>query len=92
MHQADRLRPSLCRRTRVHRRSLPAERQLELGHLEAACATWHQALDDYSRVQSGRADDRVKAMFGVLRPHLKNAAACDLYDRVQMIAPASLVT
>ncbi|GBQ03272.1 transcriptional regulator [Streptomyces spongiicola] len=40
MRQADRLRPSVYQRTRVHRRGLLAERQLELGHLEAACATW----------------------------------------------------
>ncbi|MGI5438460.1 tetratricopeptide repeat protein [Streptomyces shenzhenensis] len=92
MQQADRLRPSAYQRTRVHRRGLLAERQLELGHLEAACATWHQALDDYPKVQSGRADDRVKAMFSLLRPHLKNAAALDLYDRARTIAPPSLVT
>jgi tetratricopeptide (TPR) repeat protein len=92
MQQADRLRPSVYQRTRVHRRGLLAERQLELGHLEAACATWHQALDDYPKVQSGRADERVKAMFGLLRPHLKNATASDLYDRARTIAPPSLVT
>ncbi|MEG3632070.1 tetratricopeptide repeat protein [Streptomyces poriticola] len=92
MQQADRLRPSVYQRTRVHRRGLLAERQLELGHLEAACVTWHQALDDYPKVQSGRADDRVKAMFGLLRPHLKNAAVRDLYDRARTLAPPSLVT
>ncbi|KAB1146123.1 transcriptional regulator [Streptomyces luteolifulvus] len=92
MQQADRLRPSVYQRTRVHRRGLLAERQLELGHLEAACATWHQALDDYPKVQSDRADDRVKAMFALLRPHLRNSAARDLYDRARTIAPASLVT
>ncbi|MBL1080531.1 transcriptional regulator [Streptomyces actinomycinicus] len=92
MQQADRLRPSVYQRTRVHRRGLLAERQLELGHLEAACITWHQALDDYPKVQSGRADDRVRAMFGLLHPHLKNAAARDLYDRARTLAPPSLVT
>ncbi|MEU9450652.1 transcriptional regulator [Streptomyces sp. NPDC048277] len=91
MQQADRLRPSVYQCTRVHRRGLLAERQLELGHLEAACATWHQALDDYPKVQSGRADDRVKAMVGLLRPHLKNTAARDLYERARTIAPPPLV-
>ena len=89
--QADRLRPSSYQRTRVHRRGLLAERQLEIGHLEAACGTWHQALDDSPKVQSGRADERVKTMFGRLRPHLKNATALDLYDRARTIAPPSLV-
>ncbi|MEU5001615.1 tetratricopeptide repeat protein [Streptomyces sp. NPDC021622] len=92
MRHADDLRPSVYRRTRVHRRGLLAERQLEIGHLEAACTTWHQALDDYPMVQSGRADDRVKAMFGLIRPHLRNASARDLYDRARTIAPPALVS
>ncbi|ADI08043.1 hypothetical protein SBI_04923 [Streptomyces bingchenggensis BCW-1] len=81
MQHADRLRPSAYQRTRVHRRDLLVERQLEPGHLKAACTTWHQALGDCPKVQSVRADDHAKAMFGLLRPHLKNATACDLYDR-----------
>ncbi|MDI3409329.1 tetratricopeptide repeat protein [Streptomyces cavernicola] len=91
MQQADRLRHSVYRRTRVHRRALLAERQLEIGHLEAACTTWHQALDDYPLVQSGRADDRVKSMFRLLRPHLKNSAARELHERARAVAPASLL-
>lgn len=91
MQQADELRPSVYRRTRVQRRGLLAERQLEIGHLEAACATWNLALDDYPMVQSGRADDRVKTMFSVIRPHLKTAAARDLHDRARTVAPSALV-
>ncbi|MEU9012028.1 tetratricopeptide repeat protein [Streptomyces sp. NPDC048479] len=91
MQQADELRPSVYRRTRVQRRGLLAERQLEIGHLEAACATWNLALDDYPMVQSGRADDRVKTMFSLIRPHLRNAAARDLHDRARTIAPPALV-
>ena len=85
MQLADRLRPSVYRRTRVRHRGTLAERQLQLGHLEAACVTWHQALDDYPMVQSGRADDRVRAMFGLLKPHLKNAHARDLHDRARTL-------
>ncbi|MGV4988481.1 DUF2637 domain-containing protein [Streptomyces sp. NRAIS4] len=59
----------------------------EIGHLEAACTTWHQALDDYPMVQSGRTDDRIKTMFSLLRPHLKNATARDLYERARTVAP-----
>ncbi|MEU6539366.1 tetratricopeptide repeat protein [Streptomyces sp. NPDC047000] len=91
MQRADQLRPSLFRRTRVERRGLLAERQLELGHLEAACTTWHQALDDYPKVQSGRADNRMRAMAGLLRPHLKNATARDLHDRARAVIPSSAV-
>nr|WP_202486951.1 tetratricopeptide repeat protein [Streptomyces sp. SID8354] len=92
LQQADRLRFSIYRRTRVHRRGMLAERQLAIGHLEVACATWHQALDDYPMVQSGRADDRIKAMFGHLRPYLKNAAARALYERARGTVPSRLLT
>ncbi|MDK0520899.1 tetratricopeptide repeat protein [Streptomyces sp. ML-6] len=92
MQQSDKVRYSVYRRARVRHRAMLAERQLEIGHLEAACDTWHQALDDYPMVQSGRADDRVRTMFGLLRPHLKNATALDLYDRARTVAPPSLVS
>ncbi|MGX6743819.1 tetratricopeptide repeat protein [Streptomyces peucetius] len=90
MQESDKVRYSVYRRARVRHRATLAERQLEIGHLEAACATWHQALDDYPMVQSGRADDRIRTMFGLLRPHLKNATARDLYDRARTVAPPSL--
>ncbi|WP_241989703.1 MULTISPECIES: tetratricopeptide repeat protein [unclassified Streptomyces] len=90
MQQSDKVRYSVYRRARVRHRAMLAERQLEVGHLEAACDTWHQALDDYPMVQSGRADDRVRTMFGLLRPHLKNTTAKDLYDRARTVAPPSL--
>ncbi|MFF0224927.1 tetratricopeptide repeat protein [Streptomyces sp. NPDC004629] len=92
MQQSDKVRYSVYRRARVRHRAMLAERQLEIGHLEAACDTWHQALDDYPMVQSGRADDRIRTMFGLLRPHLKNTTARDLYDRARTIAPPSLVS
>ncbi|WP_251074176.1 tetratricopeptide repeat protein [Streptomyces sp. ISL-111] len=92
MQQSDKVRYSVYRRARVRHCAMLAERQLEFGHLEAACDTWHQALDDYPMVQSGRADDRMRNMFGLLRPHLKNTTARDLYDRARTIAPPSLVS
>ncbi|MEV0261048.1 transcriptional regulator [Streptomyces sp. NPDC050617] len=89
MRQSDKVRYSVYRRARVRHRALMAERQLELGHLEAACATWHQALDDYPMVQSGRADERVRTMFGLLRPHVRNAVVRDLHDRARaLVRPA----
>ena len=92
MQESDKVRYSVYRRARVRHRATLAERQLEVGHLETACATWHQALDDYPMVQSGRADGRIKTMFSLLRPHLKNATARDLYDRGRTIAPPTLVS
>ncbi|WP_415952042.1 tetratricopeptide repeat protein [Streptomyces sp. KLOTTS4A1] len=91
LQQADRLRDGVYRRARVRQRTYLAERQFEVGHLEAACATWNQALDDYPMIQSGRADERIRSMFRLLRPHLKNRAARDLHERARMVVPASLI-
>ncbi|MCX2971134.1 MULTISPECIES: tetratricopeptide repeat protein [Streptomyces] len=81
LEEADRLRPPVFRRTRVRYRALLAERQLRVGRLEEACATWHLALDDYPLVQSGRCDERVREMRALLRPHLANSDARALYER-----------
>ncbi|MBP8536321.1 tetratricopeptide repeat protein [Streptomyces sp. MK37H] len=90
MKQSDRLRYDVYRRTRVKERAILAERQIAIGHVEAACATWHSALDDYPLVQSGRADQRMQSMLKLIKPHLKNHAARDLNDRARMVLPASL--
>ncbi|MEU5431283.1 tetratricopeptide repeat protein [Streptomyces olivoreticuli] len=89
MEQSDRLRHSVYRRARVRHRCTLAERQLELGHLEAACRTWGLALDDYPSVQSGRADERIRAMHARIRPYLKNHAVRDLYERARLVHPAA---
>ncbi|MDX2822180.1 tetratricopeptide repeat protein [Streptomyces ipomoeae] len=91
MQQADKLRYSVYRRTRVHHRTILAERQLAVGHLEAACATWNHALDDYPLVQSGRADQRMQNMFKMIRPHLGNPTARELYERARQVTPPSLL-
>ncbi len=88
MEESDRLRHGVYRRARVRHRCTLAERQLQLGHLEAACQTWNLALDDYPEVHSGRADDRIRAMSTHIRPYLRNAAARDLHERARRLAPA----
>ncbi|WP_149827915.1 tetratricopeptide repeat protein [Streptomyces tailanensis] len=89
MQQADKLRYNVYRRTRVHHRTILAERQLSIGHLEAACATWNLALDDYPLVQSGRAEQRVQKMFKLIRSYLGNLTARELYERARLITPPS---
>lgn len=68
--------------------SMLAERQLALGHLDAACATWDKVLDDYPSIQSGRVDNHIKEMFRLIRPYLKNSAARDLDERARLVAPS----
>jgi hypothetical protein len=89
MEESDRLRHSVYRRGRVRHLGTLAERKLELGRLDEACADWHRALDEYPHVQSGRCDDRVNAMMAALRPHLRNANARALYERARPMAPVT---
>ncbi|MFH9421232.1 tetratricopeptide repeat protein [Streptomyces sp. NPDC017529] len=92
LEESDRTRHSVYRRSRVHRRGLLAERQLRIGHLEAACHTWNLALDDYPLVKSGRADERMRRMFVLLRPYLKNAAALGLHERGRRVVGPQLAS
>ena len=84
---ADRLREPVYRRTRVRYNGMLAERKLQVGHLEEACTIWHTVLDDYQHLQSGRCDDRFRAMVSAIRPHLGNRYARNLYDRARPMAP-----
>ncbi|MFJ8439019.1 tetratricopeptide repeat protein [Kitasatospora griseola] len=92
MLESDRLRYSVYQRGRVRHRAMLAERQLQLGYLEEACRTWHLALDDYPKVQSGRADDRMRAMMGLLAAHPRNSHVRSLYERARTLVPARLTT
>ncbi|MEU3185792.1 tetratricopeptide repeat protein [Streptomyces sp. NPDC006923] len=92
MEQSDQLRFDVYRRARVRHRATLAERQLELGHLEAACATWSNALDEWPMIQSGRADDRMRTMVRLVRPHTKNSHARALFERTRAELPRSMHT
>ncbi|KPC66330.1 hypothetical protein [Streptomyces chattanoogensis] len=90
MRESDRLCYDIYRRSRVKERATLAEFQLEVGHLEAACATWQEALEEYPLLQSGRVDRRMQTMFKLVHPHLKNHAARELYERARLVTPSSL--
>ncbi|WP_019632475.1 hypothetical protein [Actinomadura atramentaria] len=81
MEQADLLRDHIYRRARVRHLGALAERKLEIGHLEAACADWERMLDDYPHVSSGRCDDRFNNMKQALGHHRKNPKARQLLER-----------
>ncbi|TDC80114.1 tetratricopeptide repeat protein [Streptomyces hainanensis] len=79
-----RLRDSTdSRRSRLRFGAMMAERQLEMGHLEAACASWHRVLDEYPDVHSGRVDERVARMGRLLGPFRSNRTARALGDRAR---------
>ncbi|MFI9390986.1 hypothetical protein ACIG53_08900 [Streptomyces bauhiniae] len=83
-------KPFGYRHARVRHRATLAERQLRLGHLEAACRTWRTALDEWPMVQSGRADDRMRPMVELSKPHTATAHARSLYDQARATLPASM--
>ncbi|QKW51673.1 transcriptional regulator [Streptomyces buecherae] len=61
--------------------TLLAERQLKVGHLEAACHSWNDVLERYPAMNSGRVDERVKMAASLLKPYRANALAQQTYDR-----------
>ncbi len=78
------------RRSGIRFTSMLAERQLKVGHLEAACANWSKVLDDYPTIKSGQVDQHVLTMFHSLHPYLKNPAARELYERARLVTPGPL--
>ncbi|MFI2212071.1 tetratricopeptide repeat protein [Streptomyces sp. NPDC020141] len=69
--------------------SMLAERQLELGHLESACATWSDVLEKYPKIHSGRVDRQVQRIPHLLRPFIGNGVARDTSERARQAARAA---
>ena len=86
LRQSNRVRPDQERQGRVHANGLLAQRQLELGHVEAACASWHVFLDDYAFVSSARGDDHFQTMRTSIRPYRQTRAVRELDERARSVA------
>ncbi|MFJ9022241.1 hypothetical protein ACIRPU_20085 [Streptomyces sp. NPDC102259] len=86
LQASNRARPSVERQGNAHANGLLAQRQLEIGHLEAACVTWGAFLDDYERLSSARADEHFAIMRKRIRPFLGNSKARDLNERAGNLA------
>ncbi|MFI2212983.1 tetratricopeptide repeat protein [Streptomyces sp. NPDC020141] len=70
--------------SRLRFSAMLAERQLQMGHLDAACATWGMVLDEHPSIHSGRVDRAVAGIRQLLRPHLANPSAREIYDRSRL--------
>ncbi|GGZ41902.1 Tat pathway signal protein [Streptomyces inusitatus] len=70
--------------SRMRFSAMLAERQLQLGHLDAACATWSGVLDEHPTIHSGRVDRAIFGIRALLRPHLANAGAREIYERSRL--------
>ncbi|WP_263167693.1 tetratricopeptide repeat protein [Streptomyces sp. SCSIO ZS0520] len=90
LEESDKLRHGTFKRNRIRYLSMLAERQLEIGHLENACATWAKVVEIYPHVQSGQCDQSISRMQARIRPYLKNQAARNLYEHARLIAPSSV--
>lgn len=78
--------PRQERQGRVHSHALLAQRQFELGHLDAACTTWQRFLDDYSEISSARGDAHFATLRARIRPHHRARAVRALGERVREVA------
>lgn len=61
--------------------SMLAERQLEIGHLEAACNTWNRVLDRHSAMHSDRLDRHVAVIPSLLNSYRANSMAHETRER-----------
>ncbi|UGY92897.1 hypothetical protein [Streptomyces gobiensis] len=86
MQDSLRLQPKQERQGRVHSHAVMAQRQFELGHLDAACETWHKFLDDYVLLSTARGDEHFDTLRRRIRPYRKTRAARELQARAREVA------
>ncbi|GAB3213731.1 hypothetical protein GCM10027294_47880 [Marinactinospora endophytica] len=82
MTVSNRCRPAQERRSRALSTALLGDYRFRAGHLEAACQTWHDFLDDYPYLSSGRADTALGRIRRSVKRHPGNAAAAALSRRM----------
>ncbi|MFJ7180128.1 tol-pal system YbgF family protein [Streptomyces massasporeus] len=88
LKQSIRLQPKQERQGRVHAYALLAQRQLRVGHLDAACESWSRFLDEYEHVSSNRGDDHFRTMSTELRRHPTARPVRELAHRARDVAAA----
>lgn len=83
---SNRVRPANEKQGRVHGNGLLARRQMELGHIEASCATWGAFLDDYVTISSVRGDEHFRALGQALSAHAASRTVRQLRQRTDEVA------
>ncbi|MEU9100781.1 hypothetical protein [Streptomyces sp. NPDC048361] len=86
LRQALKVQPANERQGRVHFYGVLAQRQLEYGHLDAACDSWARFLEDYEHVSSARGDEHFDTMRLRLKPHKNARAVRQLGPRINEVA------
>ncbi|MFI8504634.1 hypothetical protein ACIGFK_39930 [Streptomyces sp. NPDC085524] len=88
LRESIRVQPPQERQGRLHAFGLLAQRQLSIGHVEAACESWGRFLDEYEAISSARGDEHFEVMNLRLRSHGTVRAVRDLRERAQLISAA----
>ncbi|MEV6673247.1 hypothetical protein [Streptomyces sp. NPDC051162] len=86
LQRALKAQPANERQGRVHFYAVLAQRQLECGHLEAACDSWAHFLDDYEHVSSARGDEHFDTMRLRLKTFKTARAVRNLSPRIAEVA------
>ncbi|MDQ8704188.1 hypothetical protein RCO28_17080 [Streptomyces sp. LHD-70] len=86
LKQSIRFQPEQERQGRAHFYAVLAQRQLRLGHLDAACESWSRFLDAYEHVSSKRGDDHFRTLRTVLRRHPSARSVREIADRTRAVA------
>ncbi|UFQ15492.1 MULTISPECIES: tetratricopeptide repeat protein [Streptomyces] len=86
LQQALRVQPKHERQGRVHFNAVLAQRQLQYGHVDAACESWRRFLDDYEQISSARGDEHFETMRLRLKPHARTNAVRALSPRITEVA------
>jgi hypothetical protein len=79
-------RSPLERQGRVHCLGVIAERQFRMRHVEAACETWGEFLDEYVTISSARGDEHLKALRESLPAYKTLPAVRALSERAREVA------
>lgn len=85
LRESIRLQPANERQGRLHAYGVLAQRQLSIGHVEAACESWSRFLDEYEALSSARGDEHFEVMNLRLRPHTTVRAVRELRERARLV-------
>lgn len=74
------------RQGRVHCLGVIAERQMSMRHVEAACVTWSEFLDEHQMISSARGDEHLRNLRAGLKPYASLSAVRALDERAREVA------
>ncbi|MGP3687730.1 hypothetical protein ACTVZO_24080 [Streptomyces sp. IBSNAI002] len=85
LRESIRVQPANERQGRLHAYGLLAQRQLSIGHVEAACESWDRFLDAYEVLSSARGDEHFEVMNLRLGPYGTVRAVRALRERARHV-------